>query len=322
MAITKSKYIKFKKRSCPYCSSNAKIILKTICFKNKNISVSRCKKCDFVYLDHQLSKLQDLYNENYWEAENTINDKVEKYNESQYFRIKKTINIIKKYSKNKTVCILDVGCGDGRFMKSAKSFFEVSGIEFDKKMKLSVIDKNLDIRYGKFEKMTFKKKYDIVFLSHVIEHLPNPNLYLKKIHQILKPSGLLFILCPNEINSIFSKISNFSFISKYLHRKLSVDFEIRNKIPILSYNENSNISEKLFIQIMFQHLSFFSPSSLNKFLIQNNFLLKKSICNKVLKGDSWFINIIKNNIINYFFKLFNMHEEIFFIAKKKIHSKK
>ena len=317
MAITNKKYKLFKKRSCPYCSSNEKIILKTICYKNNHISLSRCKKCDFVYLDHQLTKLQDLYNENYWKGENNISHKLESYNQSQNFRIKKTISIIKKYSKNKTVCILDVGCGNGLFMKSAKSFFEVSGIEFDKKMEHSVIDKNLDIRYGKFEKMTFKKKYDIVFLSHVIEHLPNPNLYLKKIHQILKPSGLLFILCPNEIDSIFSRISNISFISKYLHRKLGIDFEIHNKTPIISYNENSNISEKLFRQIMFQHLSFFSPSSLNKFLIKNNFVLKKSVCNIVLKEDSLLINSVKNNFINYFFKIFNMHEEIFFITKKK-----
>lgn len=307
----------FERRKCSYCDSTQKIILKTIIFKKNFISICKCKKCNFVYLDHKLNKLNDLYSDNYWKIEDKINSKIDPYTQSSNYRINSIINLIKKYSKKQNVSVLDIGCGDGRFMMAAKNYFEISGIEFDKKMKLAIKDKNLDISYGKFETIIFKKKYDIVLLSHVIEHLPNPNLYLKKIHEILKPSGLLFILCPNEINSIFSKISSISFISKYLHKKMGIHYEINNKIPMLRYSKNSTISEKLFTQIMFQHLSFFTPSSLNKFLIKNNFMLKKSICNRVLSGDNWFQNIIKNNFINYFFKLFNMHEEIFFIAKKK-----
>ena len=51
MPLTKKKYKLFKKRSCPYCSSNEKIILKTICYKNNHISVSRCKKCNLYCIE-------------------------------------------------------------------------------------------------------------------------------------------------------------------------------------------------------------------------------------------------------------------------------
>ena len=38
---------------------------------------------------------------------------------------------------------------------------------------------------------------------HVLEHLPDPQCALAKIHSLLRPDGLLFVAVPNEENQLF-----------------------------------------------------------------------------------------------------------------------
>ncbi|MEH2282947.1 MAG: methyltransferase domain-containing protein [Nostoc sp.] len=42
------------------------------------------------------------------------------------------------------------------------------------------------------------KKFDFVVLCHVIEHIPNVIGYIKDLHNLLKPGGLLVIACPDK----------------------------------------------------------------------------------------------------------------------------
>jgi 2-polyprenyl-3-methyl-5-hydroxy-6-metoxy-1,4-benzoquinol methylase len=49
-----------------------------------------------------------------------------------------------------------------------------------------------------FENVTLPKSYDNIVLTHVLEHLDDPVLVLKRINdEWLTPSGRLFLVCPN-----------------------------------------------------------------------------------------------------------------------------
>ena len=49
-----------------------------------------------------------------------------------------------------------------------------------------------------FEKVTLPKRYDNIVLTHVLEHLDDPILVLKRINSDwLAPGGRLFLVCPN-----------------------------------------------------------------------------------------------------------------------------
>lgn len=49
-----------------------------------------------------------------------------------------------------------------------------------------------------FEKVTLPKRYDNIVLTHVLEHLDDPVLVLKRINdEWLAPGGRLFLVCPN-----------------------------------------------------------------------------------------------------------------------------
>ena len=44
--------------------------------------------------------------------------------------------------------------------------------------------------------INFDNLYDAVWCAHVLEHQLNPNLFLKKIHSIIKENGYLCIIVP------------------------------------------------------------------------------------------------------------------------------
>jgi 2-polyprenyl-3-methyl-5-hydroxy-6-metoxy-1,4-benzoquinol methylase len=51
-----------------------------------------------------------------------------------------------------------------------------------------------------FEDLTPEPKaYDYIFMSHVLEHLQDPDKILKMVHKALAPSGRLFVAVPNAL---------------------------------------------------------------------------------------------------------------------------
>ncbi len=102
--------------------------------------------------------------------------------------------------------LLDIGCGNGDFLARAKNAgWEVQGVETDRKAvevarKRGVVV-HLDLpdalkgQYGSFDGIT---------LSHVIEHIHDPQGLLRECHKLLKPGGWLWVETPN-IDSLGSR---------------------------------------------------------------------------------------------------------------------
>lgn len=95
--------------------------------------------------------------------------------------------------------ILDVGCGTGDFLQTAKNnSWNVYGIEpnekaraiANSKTKNQVFDTNT---LQEFESGTF----DVITLWHVLEHLPNLEIEIQNLNRLLKPEGRLVIAVPN-----------------------------------------------------------------------------------------------------------------------------
>jgi SAM-dependent methyltransferase len=106
---------------------------------------------------------------------------------------------------------LSVGCGEGLDLKVAqKRGWIVEGYEVNKFF-IEKISKQLNakVRNGDFCKISYDNcHYDCVYLNHVLEHTKNPAEYLRKIYDILKRQGILYIACPN-IDSLSNRIKTF-----------------------------------------------------------------------------------------------------------------
>lgn len=103
--------------------------------------------------------------------------------------------------------LLDVGCGDGRFLLTCKKAgFGASGIEGGEAARRAAFKKGLFIYPRDLLMQDFKsKKFDVITLWQVLEHIDSQNFYLKKIKKIIKKDGLLYIGLPN-IDSLQYKI--------------------------------------------------------------------------------------------------------------------
>ena len=108
------------------------------------------------------------------------------------FRLKK--EMFKKTLTRKN--ILDIGAGTGDFLLYCKDDgFAITGVEPNKKARKQAqlkgisLDENLN--------GISKKKFEIITMWHVLEHVPNLTEYLEQLKLLLSEKGQLFIAVPN-----------------------------------------------------------------------------------------------------------------------------
>ncbi|MFC7356160.1 class I SAM-dependent methyltransferase [Jejudonia soesokkakensis] len=111
------------------------------------------------------------------------------------YSLKKKLKLINRFQTTKGL-ILDIGAGTGEFLKEAdNNGWEIYGIEPSPKARELAKNKNvfLSKEFGELP----DKKFDVITLWHVLEHLPSLDEEIKKIESFLKPSGILIIAVPN-----------------------------------------------------------------------------------------------------------------------------
>lgn len=127
--------------------------------------------------------------------------------------------------------VLEVGCGSGILMamlSEVRASLEFAGIEpfgdgFESLTELNSFlkEKGMVIHNVGFEDYVPDKKYDLIYLVNVFEHLDSWQFFLEFVEQHLTKSGVCVVLCPNY----------------------NVPYESHFRIPILI---NKRITEKAF----------------------------------------------------------------------------
>lgn len=95
--------------------------------------------------------------------------------------------------------ILDVGSGDGFFLSSAKELgWEVAGVEIDAASAKFATSFGLNVFAGILEEAKYgSDSFDVVRLSHSLEHTFDPAETILEAYRILKPGGSIIISVPN-----------------------------------------------------------------------------------------------------------------------------
>jgi 2-polyprenyl-3-methyl-5-hydroxy-6-metoxy-1,4-benzoquinol methylase len=100
--------------------------------------------------------------------------------------------------------LLDVGCGDGtRLARWQCMGWQVEGQEVDATAAERARNLHgLRVHLGTLSALALPgSTFDVVTMSHVIEHVPDPLALLQECHRLLKPSGRLIAVTPN-VNSL------------------------------------------------------------------------------------------------------------------------
>lgn len=95
--------------------------------------------------------------------------------------------------------LLDVGFGSGVFLDLARQMgWKVAGVDPDPITVESAAKRGLDVRQGGVEAYAdMPESFDVITLSHVIEHVHDPLQTLQAIFRLLKPGGFLWLSTPN-----------------------------------------------------------------------------------------------------------------------------
>jgi len=96
--------------------------------------------------------------------------------------------------------ILDVGCGNGKYLSKMKSLgWQSSGVEFNDVAVKACQKNGLDVFQGELKNSPFKQaEMDLVTARHVIEHIPDVNGFFEDVNKVLKPGGLFHLRTPNS----------------------------------------------------------------------------------------------------------------------------
>lgn len=113
-------------------------------------------------------------------------------------RIIAILKTLKGYTFSK---VLDIGCGDGgigRLLKKEKNI-DVYGVDISKKGVELANEGGVHAKVGDVSvKIPFDNKaFDLVVAAEILEHVANPDVFLREIYRVLKPGGIILITTPN-----------------------------------------------------------------------------------------------------------------------------
>jgi 2-polyprenyl-3-methyl-5-hydroxy-6-metoxy-1,4-benzoquinol methylase len=185
-------------------------------FNNKTFEYVQCTKCDLIFVN-PLPDTDDLIKMYPVEYQGNLAIAASGAYNSLFSQIQ---------SKGKYSSILDYGCGGGRFVVEAlDKGYSVTGAEYNPDLVA-----NLSKTFTKASFLTiddFYKsdaKYDIIFLSNVLEHLTNPKEIMLKLRERVSENGLFVLEGPVENNfnlTLFTRKIIFFIRKNFFGKKAS-----------------------------------------------------------------------------------------------------
>ena len=154
--------------------------------------IVKCQNCSLVFSSPVLppGKISMLYKES-----------VCNYKEQIPYLIKTYLNIIKKIKSDiaENPKVLEVGCGNGFFLKAlldSKFTKNIFGVEPSSKMVLEA-DSSLrnKIKISIFKSNMFaKESFDLILCFHTLDHMYDPNEFIRNSYSMLKRNGYVIIV--------------------------------------------------------------------------------------------------------------------------------
>jgi len=102
---------------------------------------------------------------------------------------------------------LDVGCGTGRTLAAARERgWDVEGVEVSPSAVRYATERlGLHVRLGTLESIGYPEgSFECVWLSHIVEHVPDPVAFLHEISRILVPDGIAVVSVPNSQGFVYT----------------------------------------------------------------------------------------------------------------------
>lgn len=202
------------KRHCAVCGSIEGVLLHEQTFSLEkghplpdSYQVVSCRKCSNVFADLAVKQTDyDHFYEFLSKYENETISSGSAFNDWDINRLRKTANkIIEKIGTRKDYSVLDIGSAQGGLLEIFREFgftnlyaLEPSPSCNSKTAQNSnSIIKTITGSICQPLSSALDKKFDVVILSHVLEHIYSVEDAIKNIRSIMAPEGILYIEVPD-----------------------------------------------------------------------------------------------------------------------------
>jgi len=183
-------------RNCPVCESVTPELLHENPFSSGFVQkISTCRTCGMCYASETLPA--NYEEESVYAAAGAVGSGDTKYDREKF---RGTVDLLSGYFPSRDISILDIGCAQGGLLSELKS--QGYGLAVGMDPSQACVDictkKGLETFRGKIEG-TPGWTYDLVIVSHVLEHVWDVPKALDKIFERVKPGGHLYLEVPDAM---------------------------------------------------------------------------------------------------------------------------
>lgn len=199
--------------NCPICESRQQeelfIMPDRLGLVPGEFRIVRCPECSGQYLDPMPDPdLKDPYFEQLWGTAGKSSGPLIRL-EKIYKRMLDTLELLRiKRRLAPGARVLDIGCGDGDSLAILHRWgFECWGLDSSPAGVKAVRERiPIEARLGSIYQNDLPAgTFDLVLMSHVMEHMPEPARAAAEVNRLLKPGGLACIIVPN-VDSIEQRL--------------------------------------------------------------------------------------------------------------------
>jgi len=287
---------------CPLCDKSdfdPYLSTKDYFLTQENFELVQCKFCKFVFTN-PIPSPEDL--PNYYDSPNYLSHAVSKkslvgtvYDNLRDINLKNKFKLISKFKTEGK--ILDIGQGTGEFLNYMnRRGWDVTGIEpNDSTRQYAIENYQLSVHPEGYINKLEKKSFDIISLWHVMEHVPDLNLRMRQIKDLIAESGILIIAVPN-LNAPDSK--------KYGEKWAALD--VPRHLYHFTHESMFNLLQKFGFELENSY-----PMKLDSFYVS---LLSERYLNNKFPYPAAFFNGLKSNLGA---RKENNYSSMIFVAKQK-----
>lgn len=188
---------------CPLCKSGLFLNYKEIvdhAVSKETFIICKCQNCSLLFTNPRPKeeKIGPYYDfpEYYSHEKNNKNLTQLIYNKVRNYAVLQKVKLISELKEPGK--LLDYGCGTGEFLQTAQlKGWTIKGIEPTEKARNQANQILVGKVFENIELLEDKKKFDIITLFHVLEHIHTLRKTTKKIIKRLKSDGYILIAVPN-----------------------------------------------------------------------------------------------------------------------------
>ncbi|HBY93051.1 MAG: methyltransferase domain-containing protein [Ardenticatenaceae bacterium] len=183
-----------EKVNCAVCRSTERKYL----FQKQGFAFYRCTECSHIYISPRITAELQARIGNEWDGDDSENT----FLEVQRAFAGPICYLLRSRAPGSR--LLDIGCGRGYLMQVAQAYgFEVYGLDSSRaqieRLRPQFGQRLVQAVLGDEELIW--RSFDVVVMSHIVEHLPDPAASLARVREVMNPGGILYLAVP-DMNSL------------------------------------------------------------------------------------------------------------------------